>query len=227
VRLFWVSLNIQSTVITKYYSLRSHVGVSSYISEVDHQQQQQQQAPRIIIMAGKATEIIIIDDDSEYETTNSNQEYDFYLPGKPITLRRPRFFQKGIWNSNKKEMTAFQAAVKSAVPAVKNGVLFEKDSMISIKMVFYLPRPAGDFVGGRRRPGNLKPSSIMQRFFPIYPDIDNLIKFVFDALNKLVFEDDKQVVKLVAYKLRDNNMSCDGGTRITMSKLDCEEGNNL
>ena len=52
------------------------------------------------------------------------------------------------------------------------------------------------------------------------PDIDNLTKFVLDGLNNLVYQDDRQVVKLTVYKLLDNHGSCDGRTVIIISGFD-------
>ena len=182
------------------------------------QSQQQQQQQQHTMTSNKAPEVIVIDDTSIDES--SEDSYEFYIAGKPTTLPRPRFFQKGIWNSKKKEMVEFTKEVKELLPAAKNQVLFKDGVCISITMVFYLPRPTMDFVGGRRAPGNLKPSSLIKRFLPLHPDIDNLAKFVLDALNKVVYTDDKQIVKLVAYKLRHNDMSCCGGTRVVVAKFD-------
>ena len=52
---------------------------------------------------------------------------------------------------------------------------------------------------------------------PIRPDIDNLAKFVLDALNGLLYTDDRQVVKLLVYKLLDNQGECEGRTVVEVS----------
>ena len=59
----------------------------------------------------------------------------------------------------------------------------------------------------------------VNRFLPVCSDVDNLSKFVLDALNGLVYHDDRQVVKLVAIKLQDNNSFCRGGTRVVVSRF--------
>ena len=41
-------------------------------------------------------------------------------------------------------------------------------------------------------------------------DLDNVAKFVFDGMNELVCQDDKQVAKLVARKLLDSEGDCNG-----------------
>ena len=51
-------------------------------------------------------------------------------------------------------------------------------------------------------------------------DIDNLVKFVLDGVNGLVYKDDKQVVKLVAYKLYDSESDCGGRTVVEVTEFD-------
>ena len=51
------------------------------------------------------------------------------------------------------------------------------------------------------------------------PDVANLIKFVLDAMNKIVYEDDKQVVKLTACKLCDSEGKCEGRTVVEVMKF--------
>ena len=45
---------------------------------------------------------------------------------------------------------------------------------------------------------------------PVKPDIDNLAKFLLDALTGVLFEDDAQVVELQVFKLRDSVGLCNG-----------------
>jgi Holliday junction resolvase RusA-like endonuclease len=47
------------------------------------------------------------------------------------------------------------------------------------------------------------------------PDVDNLAKFVLDALTGLLYRDDEQVVKLSAIKLIDTEEPFGGRTVIT------------
>jgi Endodeoxyribonuclease RusA len=56
---------------------------------------------------------------------------------------------------------------------------------------------------------------------PQVPDIDNLSKFVLDGMNKLVYEDDRQVVKLVVYKLLDCVGECEGRPVVIVSPFPC------
>jgi Holliday junction resolvase RusA-like endonuclease len=84
----------------------------------------------------------------------------------------------------------------------------------------YMKRPNSDFTNSQRGFGRLKSKIPLTR--PFVPDINNLAKFVLDGLNRLVYEDDRQVVKLVACKLQDNDGECQGRTLITISAFDAQ-----
>ena len=47
--------------------------------------------------------------------------------------------------------------------------------------------------------------------------LDNRVKFVMDGMNKIVYEDDKQVVSIIAFKLRDTDGSCLGRTAVEVA----------
>lgn len=79
-------------------------------------------------------------------------------------------------------------------------------------MEFYLKRPDSDFVGRNRSNAQLTRSALLNSWPTMRPDIDNLVKFVLDSLNGVVYHDDRQVVKVVAYKMRDNDGYCNGRT---------------
>lgn len=66
----------------------------------------------------------------------------------------------------------------------------------------------------------LKTSAILRTVPATGPDVDNLVKFVMDALNELVHPDDRQVVKLLAYKFRDNEGECLGRTEVKIAPYD-------
>ena len=81
-----------------------------------------------------------------------------------------------------------------------------------------MARPNKDFVNNDRVLGRLKPTAALRLFPPIKPDIDNLAKFVLDALNGVGYHDDSQIVKLEVHKMRDNEGSCDGGTLVVFGR---------
>jgi hypothetical protein len=173
-------------------------------------------------------EVIVIDTDSDIEAEEVPEEapefargeetFRLTIDGPPKPLPRPRFFNKGIWNKVKNDILRIKALAKSASPVA--GVMFPPGTAVSVTLVFYLARPADDFVGRKRSPGNLKPWAAANQLVAIHPDIDNLAKLVLDALNGVIFADDKQVVRLELHKLRDNHDRCTGRTMVLVSR--CE-----
>ena len=87
---------------------------------------------------------------------------------------------------------------------------------MTLTVRLYMRRPNSDFQGGHRLTGMLK--SMVAFVCPIRPDIDNLTKFVLDGLNGLVHHDDRQVMKLVVYKLMDMGGDCGGQTVVEVAK---------
>ena len=79
-------------------------------------------------------------------------------------------------------------------------------------------RPTADFVNNDR--SRLKPHRQANPFLPITPDIDNFVKFIMDVLSGIVYHDDKQVVSVRAWKLRDNKGECYGRSTVKLYKFD-------
>lgn len=162
---------------------------------------------------------LTLEDDN---TANANvplTSYEFEIPGKPTPLPRNRHHRGGQWNPAKQNSNHFKLAVQKALPATKSGVLFQNAEPVSVTIWFYLQRPLSDFVNGRRAANNLKTCAQVMEYAPIKPDIDNLGKFVLDALSGVVYHDDRQIAKLTMYKLRDNFMECSGRTKVVVTNL--------
>lgn len=142
------------------------------------------------------------------------EEFCFYVAGNPTPLPRNRFFRGGFHNPARESMSEFARQVRELLPQTENSVLFERNIAVKVNIWFYLKRPASDFKGRRREEGNLKQSSVAMTAAPKGPDIDNLAKFVLDALTGVAYADDRQVVQLSLWKLQDNFQTCTGGTYI-------------
>ena len=127
------------------------------------------------------------------------QQLVLICPGTPKALARHRYkIGKGkktmnSYNPSKDDQQAFINSVQGQLPNIP------WTGPISIQINFFFPRPRDHYkkVGGVYT-SSLKKSAPMQ--YTRRPDIDNLAKFVLDALNKLAFEDDAQVVHLSATK---------------------------
>ena len=81
--------------------------------------------------------------------------------------------------------------------------LFPPSNNLQITLTFRIKRPRVHFVNSKPGPGRLKPSAPGRLYNNIRSDVDNLAKFVLDSLNELLYEDDRQVVKLCAVKVLD------------------------
>jgi Holliday junction resolvase RusA-like endonuclease len=73
-----------------------------------------------------------------------------------------------------------------AAQIVAQGPQFIKEGAIDVSMVFYLPRP------------KTLPKKIIMHVKK--PDIDNLMKGIFDAMKGIVWADDSQVCRIDAAK---------------------------
>lgn len=71
------------------------------------------------------------------------------------------------------------------------------DGPVSVTVDFYLPRPKAHYSTGRNA-GALKPSAPAEHL--TMPDLDKLTRAVGDALTRLAWRDDSQIVAWHAYK---------------------------
>lgn len=120
------------------------------------------------------------------------------IPGNPKTQQRHRTFKRGIftgtYDPSEKDKKNFLIICMNERP--------EKpiDSPINMELKFYFQRPKNHFGSGKK-------SSILKDNSPLLytssPDIDNLQKFVMDALNSVFYRDDSLICILSSAKLYD------------------------
>ena len=115
--------------------------------------------------------------------------------GEPKPQPRHRHFRRGKFSGTydpaKEEKNSFLSCILQYAPErpIKTG--------IEMKIKFCFLRPKSHFGTGRNA-GNIKKSAPMHHVNKF--DIDNLQKFVFDAMNKVFFHDDGQIYKINAEK---------------------------
>jgi Holliday junction resolvase RusA-like endonuclease len=149
--------------------------------------------------------------------------------GTPKTLERHRTTKTAggsfrFYNPCKKEQVSFLTAVEEAFQSVQYPMAMvhpaikeTKPSCWSVSCRFYFPRPQSHFSLNTRN--QQVPLATAPKFMPFAPDVDNMIKFVLDALNGFVYLDDKQVVDVRAVKLYQNNVSDQGSIIMKFEKL--------
>lgn len=119
------------------------------------------------------------------------------IPGTPIAKKRPRFFVRGkhvgAYNAQGTEEGKF---VLCAMSQLVGHDPIPAGFPVRIECWFDMPCPASMpkrllrvVDGGVARVPHVKK-----------PDLDNLVKFVKDCFNEVVWTDDSQVVRLDAYK---------------------------
>ena len=140
-----------------------------------------------------------------------------HIRGPPQALPRNFVVNGRTINPATSALRAFRKKIlEGFVPLGIQVPLYQPNVPVSVKLWHFLARPETDFVGRRRKAGNLKPEAKERTVTLITPDVDNLVKFALDALVGVAYSDDRQVVELVAYKARDNVGKCNGGTLIEL-----------
>ena len=126
------------------------------------------------------------------EEMNGNIEID----GDPIPQARPKVTLRGkyphAYDPSGEDKRQFAAGVKARLPPSFAPIA----APLEVDLVFFCVRPKSHY----NKAGNVKP---IFRFLEkaSRPDLDNLAKFVLDALNNVVWVDDSQIVRLSVTKV--------------------------
>lgn len=152
-------------------------------------------------------------------TTNTDYLSSFIVFGEPMALARHRTTKFGIqYNPSAKFQKRFLELSKPYLPAVPFS------GPIEAKLLFYIGRPKNHFGTGKNshilKDGKgywhdsrlgIKPLFIIFSYlhirvdyffstFVFLLDLDNLVKFVLDALNGVAYEDDSQISSIICAK---------------------------
>jgi crossover junction endodeoxyribonuclease RusA len=116
-------------------------------------------------------------------------EIAFDVMGRPA----PQGSKKSIGNNRfietSKFLPAWRSAVKdAAMTAATIGSWESVSGPVELEVMFYLERPASVSVTKRPQP-------------TIPPDLDKLVRGVGDALTGVLFDDDSQVIRCLAWKV--------------------------
>lgn len=112
--------------------------------------------------------------------------------GIPNALKRARIKQKKFYDPNAKDKEIFQWDVIRALNYLEKRSSFPKKKPICLSIQFYFPFP--------KSLSKKKKEELLGSPHWIKPDIDNLIKFVGDACNKILWKDDAQIYYIEAFK---------------------------
>lgn len=119
---------------------------------------------------------------------------DFEIEGKPVGKGRPRFKRVGnfVQTYTPANTAEYERLVKLRFQNA-GGAITDKPVKIEIVACFAPPKSA------RKKD---KIEMLANRILPTKkPDCDNIAKIVLDALNKIAYKDDSQVIELSVKKL--------------------------
>ena len=118
---------------------------------------------------------------------------DFIVDGKPQGKQRPRFsrISKTVYTPTK--TAKYEKQIAKAYTE-SGGKCIPADCYVSVNVSAFFPVP--------KSYSKKKREDCLERILrpDKKPDIDNILKVVLDALNKVAYEDDKQVVELIGRK---------------------------
>lgn len=114
------------------------------------------------------------------------------IPGIPIAKKRPRFARKGKFVMTYNPQETEEGRFLFEVQKQWNQVPIE--SPLRVKCYFGMPIPKG--TSGKKFEAMIKHEIRHTK----RPDISNLVKFVEDCLNSVVWKDDSQIVYLAGEK---------------------------
>lgn len=126
----------------------------------------------------------------------------YVLPGNPVPLARPRFGKNRIFDCQKLLKVNHGIVLNS----IHNNRPLYKGPLV-LDVTFFLPI-GGSFSEKKR--ANLENTGHKNR-----PDLDNLVKYILDASNKILFHDDSLISVIHAQKI----YSKDPKTVFTITEL--------
>ena len=165
------------------------------------------------------------------EEENDFKKYRIEIAGEPKSMPRPNFMawmqngvlRRQVTNPAKNDIEALRNSFKTLMQGKYNHTKFPMFDWepVSISMCFYLRFPNKVFKKNDRSKGFKVGRPTRNGRWPItkVPDIDNLAKFVLDALNGVVHKDDKQVSFLCLFKVGDSCPPHEGRTIVRFHQI--------
>lgn len=108
---------------------------------------------------------------------------EFTVYGKPQGKARPRFTRRGNRTYTPKETKLYEQQIAKAYRLAANGFTFG-ECPVEIWLTAVFP----------------KAKTSKKEYPTLKPDIDNIQKAVFDGLNGIAYNDDKQILAVSAHK---------------------------
>ena len=153
------------------------------------------------------------DPSSDDEEEDNEPFFHVVKEGPPVAQQRPRKYGNHWVNPSKRAQKEFSDLALTQTQWLRGGIPFPRNVPVNVAIHFSTRRPNIHFKNGVRDPHMIhdwaKDLSPQGR-----GDIDNLTKFVLDALQGVAYVDDKQVMRTVVEKKYDNRGQCGGRTEV-------------
>ena len=161
-------------------------------------------------------------------TVKQEECFECIIHGAPHAQRRARIkiIRRGripvpqISNGSDREKLLLQRLLRNALPGLQNPLFFLQQPL-HVDLFFFMPRPQAHFSQENgeipRSAEFLRDRHITQHHINT-PDADNMVKFVFDALEGIIYRNDSRIVSFKVIKMYDNEDECKGRTYIKVSK---------
>lgn len=143
----------------------------------------------------------------------------FEVPGNPKPQARlGRSASGNIYDPCKPQKREFQAIARQEVSFNDDTPRpLYQNMYLRMTVNFRMQRPLSHFVGRNRDSMELTDTAPL--FVTTRVDIDNLLKFVMDALDKEFYPDDSKIAIVVADKLYDSVGRCEGRTVVRIEEI--------
>ena len=148
----------------------------------------------------------------------------FQIQGRPESKPSVAFRGRQRYNPKRAKMLATRDTVSNLVSSLPggDGPVFVRSKYLYVDLVFHFPRPRSHLRRNSNRLVVLR-DGLLQSLKSLIPstkvDLDNLAKFILDAMTGPVYEDDSQIVKLSITKLFDNESNCEGRTEVKVIEI--------
>ena len=158
-------------------------------------------------------------------------ELSLVLHGRPEAQRRPCMQRRGnVYNPQGKQLVDTRTMIADILMCIgaideSQKTVFDQDAKLKVQLTFFLPRPRSHLK--KNAAGTwILPVAMRNSFHNLVTkkkvDLDNLSKFVLDAMNNVVYIDDTQVHILICSKVYDCESECNGRVIVTVQKINDE-----
>lgn len=114
---------------------------------------------------------------------------EFTVQGEPTGKARPIVTK---WGTHTPEKTVLYENLIKTEYRLANGQKHEGQLVMNIKAYYTIPKSASKSKHDKMVSGEIRPTK--------KPDVDNILKVIADALNKIAYDDDSQIVRATISK---------------------------